>query len=190
MRLLLDTIANGSGDLKLDKYFKARHLHIEQKTVTFETLWTIFPCGALVFGRPFLGQDQVFIVQDNLRPWPWVSRRNKAWSLRCWAYDWDGKLFKRKAVRLEIEPFDSSKAITTLPYYPLKFHGRYEELKKDLIVRGKRYRERCTVKQGSRMFDYSGEVLFSKMGAFKPSERRGSGELSLSRVFYTLMCAK
>lgn len=53
LRLLLDTIASGSGDPKLDKYFKSRTSNKEQKSVTFETLWTMFPPGTLIYGRPF-----------------------------------------------------------------------------------------------------------------------------------------
>ena len=67
--LLLDTLSSGSGDQKLDKYLKVRESSKEQK-MTFESLWTIFPPGTLVYGKVFQGQDQIFIVQGNVRPWP------------------------------------------------------------------------------------------------------------------------
>ena len=164
LKLLLDTISSGSGDPKLDKYFKVRESNREQRSVTFESLWTLFPPGALVYGKPFLGQDQVFIVQDNLRPWPLIGRKSSTWALQCWTYDWDGKTFKRTALRLDFESFEGLKPITSLPFYPLDHHQQPEILKKRLVERGKKYRKFCIAKQGSRMFDYKGDVVLGKKG--------------------------
>ena len=159
--LLLDTIASGSGDLKLDKYFKARESNNQQRCVTFESLWTLFPPGTLIYGKPFQGQDQIFIVKDNTAPWP---REDTRWTLECWTYDWDGKSFKRMGLRLEVESFDGTKPITELPFYPLDYHQQPEDLKKRLVERGVKYKKVCTLKQGSRMFDYKGDAVFGKKG--------------------------
>ena len=164
LRLLLDTLSTGSGDPKLDKYFKTRHSNREQRSVTYETLWTLFPPGALIYGKPFLGQDQVFIVQDNLRIWPFIGRETSTWNLACWTYDWDGKNFKRMALTLEFESFEGLKPITSLPFYPLKYHPEPEALKKHLSRRGEKYKRFCKARQGSQMFDYRGDVLVGKKG--------------------------
>lgn len=164
LKLLLDTISSGSGDPKLDKYFKIRESNREQRSVTFESLWTLFSPGALVYGKPFLGQDQIFIVQDSLRAWPLTRRKDFKWALQCWTYDWDGRTFKRMTLRLEIEDFDGNKPITSLPFYPLDYHQQPETLKERLVERGVKYRKYCTAKQGSRMFDYKGDVVFGKKG--------------------------
>ena len=163
LQLLLDTILSGSGDLKLDKYFKTRESHRDQKSVTFESLWTLFPPGTLICSKQFLGQDQVFIVQDNRCPWP-LGRNNGKWSLNCWTYDWDGKVFKRMALDLSIDTFDGTRPITSLPFYPLDHHPQPRDLKKRLIERGAKYKRFCTAKQGSRMFDYKGDVVLGKKG--------------------------
>ena len=164
LRLLLDTILSGSGDLKLDKYFKTRESHRDQKSVTFESLWTLFPPGTLIFSRQFLGQDQVFIVQDNRIPWPPVGRKNVKWTLKCWTYDWDGKVFKRMALELRIDSFEGIKPISSLPFYPLDHHPEPKDLIKRLVERGAKYKRFCTAKQGSRMFDYKGDVILGKKG--------------------------
>lgn len=163
LKLLLDTISNGSGDPRLDKYFKTRDSDREQKVVTYETLWTIFPPGTLIYGKPFQGQDQVLLVYENLMPWL-NSRDDERWNLICWTYDWDGKKFRRMAVSLKFEAFEEKKPITSLPYYPLKLHENHEDIRNDLIKRGKKYQEFCIAKQGSRMFDYTGEAIFGKKG--------------------------
>ena len=164
LRLLLDTILNGSGDLKLDKYFKTRESHKDQKSVAFESLWTLFPPGTLICSKQFLGQDQVFIVQDNRGPWPLIGRKNTRWILNCWTYDWDGKVFKRMALDLSIDAFEGTRPITSLPFYPLDHHSQPKDLVKRLVERGAKYKEFCTAKQGSRMFDYKGDVVLGKKG--------------------------
>lgn len=67
LRALLDAISNGSGDPQLDENFKNRAANKEQNLTTFQTLWTLFPPGCLVYGKIFQGQDELFIVEDNTR---------------------------------------------------------------------------------------------------------------------------
>jgi len=164
LQLLLDTLAKGSGDAKLDKYFKTRDSYKNQKVVSFETLWTIFPPGTLVYGRPFQGHDQVFIVQDNTGTWPAPSRQTMRWSILCWTYDWDGKMFKRLSLKLTFESFEGQKPVTTLPYFPLDHHEQASKIQHKLIDRGRIFREVCKTKQGSLMFGYHGEAIFDRRG--------------------------
>lgn len=167
LKLLLDIISSSSGDQKLDKYFKIRNSSKEQKSVTFETLWTIFHPGSLVYGQPFQGQDQVFIVRDD-ETWPYLGpgrpQQQASWNLRCWTYDWDGKSFRRMCLKLEFEYFDGHKPITSLPYYPFELNEQRTAIKENLIERGSKYRQLCTATQGSRMFEYNGKAIFAKKG--------------------------
>ena len=181
LKLLLDTISSGSGDQKLDKYFKIRESHKEQKLVTFESLWTLFAPGTLVYGKPFLGQDQVFIVHDNIRPWPMMGRKTSTWTLQCWTYDWNGKIFKRMALQPNIESFEGTKPISSLSFYPLDYHPEPEVLKKHLVERGVKFKKFCTAKEGSRMFDYRGNVVFGKRGF--PGVTGDDDEVSLSSSY-------
>ena len=181
LKLLLDTISSGSGDQKLDKYFKIRESHKEQKLVTFESLWTLFAPGTLVYGKPFLGQDQVFIVHDNIRPWPIMGRKTSTWTLQCWTYDWNGKIFKRMALQPNIESFEGTKPISSLSFYPLDYHPEPEVLKKHLVERGVKFKKFCTAKEGTRMFDYRGNVVFGKRGF--PGVTGDDDEVSLSSSY-------
>ncbi|KAL8692665.1 MAG: hypothetical protein Q9218_002365 [Villophora microphyllina] len=70
LKLLLDTLISGSGDAKLDKYFKVRKSYREQRSISFEALWTLFPPGELVYGRPFQEQEQVFVPVNSLPFYP------------------------------------------------------------------------------------------------------------------------
>lgn len=167
LKLLLDLVSSsGSGDEKLSKYFQARATYLAQKAVQFEDLWTVFPPGTLVYGKPFQDQHQVFIVQDNLQTWP--KRDDKSqylpWRFNAWSYDWTGRNFERTAFTVSIDSFDGYQPITMLPYCPFDVHPDRESIKKDLIERGKKFRKLCTAAEGERLFDYSGKAIFGQEG--------------------------
>ena len=168
LKLLLDTISSSSGYPKLDKYFRARDSNKELNAVTFDTLWTIFLPGSLVYGQPFQGQHQIFIVQDSDKTWPdFRSTRvveHESWDLLCWTYDWDGNKFRRMCLRLEFEYFDGHKLITSLPFYPWKLNEQRDIIRDSLRKQGVEYRRICTAAQGSRMFEYNGEAILVKKG--------------------------
>ncbi|KAI0106666.1 P-loop containing nucleoside triphosphate hydrolase protein [Daldinia grandis] len=168
LQTLLSILSGGSsGDAKLDKYFKTRGLCLQENTIQFDDLWTIFPPGTLVYGKPFQNQDQVFIVQDNGGTWPEHGdrpRRLLPWPLICWTYDWTGEKFQRTGFTLLFENFDGHRPITSLPYYPFHLHAGYDSVKSKLIERGKIFRKYCLTKEGSRLFEYEGETIFGKKG--------------------------
>lgn len=163
LKRLLETISTSSGDLKLDKYFKTRDSNEEQKSVTFESLWTIFTPGSLVYGKVFQEQDQVLIVLDSVGSWPYfpdhVPREITFWKLNCWTYDWDGKKFKRRRLDLKFEHFDGHKPITSLPYYPFELNKHHAAIRNNLIEQGRKYKLFCDAIQGSRLFEYVGEAI-------------------------------
>ncbi|KAK6337267.1 hypothetical protein TWF730_002673 [Orbilia blumenaviensis] len=168
LKLLLDVISGGSsGDAKLDKYFKARDVCVEQQKVQFDDLWTLFPPGALIYGKPFQGQDQLFIVQDNMVPWPEHDDRPQQllpWRLKCWTYDWTGEVFRRTSFMLLFEPYDGYRPISALPYFPFEHHPDHDKVKSELVDRGKRFQKLCTAGEGSRLFEYKGDTIFGKKG--------------------------
>ncbi|PNP47425.1 hypothetical protein TGAMA5MH_01244 [Trichoderma gamsii] len=169
LKTLLNIISSGSsGDAKLDKYFKVRDLSLEESTVQFDDLWTIFPPGTMVYGKSFQDQDQVFIVQDSRYSWPEHNDhppQDLPWKLDCWTYDWNGEKFQRTAFTLLFEPYDGHKPIKALPYYPFSLKAAEDKsIKKALIERGKRFRSLCTAKEGSQLFEYSGQTIFGKKG--------------------------
>lgn len=162
LKLLMDTILGGSGDEDLDSYFKLRETTRRQGSVTYKDLWTLFPPGTLVYGNPFQGQPEVFLVQDHNGVWPTGNREN--WSIACWAYDWNSTKFCRSSYNIEFEQFEGQKSIASLPYYPLCFHKEEKELRSELITRGKRFRTLCESREGSQMFAYEGGAIFGLKG--------------------------
>ncbi|EQB46725.1 hypothetical protein CGLO_14201 [Colletotrichum gloeosporioides Cg-14] len=168
LKTLLDVISSGSsGDANLDKYFQFRDVYRQGNTIQFVDLWTVFPPGTLVYGTPFQGQDQVFLVQDNYGAWPERSDRPQQflpWELDCWIYDWNGESFQRTAYTLLFDHFDGQKPLSSLPYRPFGHGNSDESLKEMLIDRGKRFRTLCTAKKGNQLFEYAGDAIFGKKG--------------------------
>ncbi|KAJ3835210.1 AAA family ATPase [Lentinula raphanica] len=167
LKLLLETISDTS-DPKLEDYFWTRPHLKETESITFDTLWTIFPPGTLVHATPFLKLDQLFIVQDYQTTWPNTdnarSKRQLVWRLDCWTYDWNGQFFQRYGITLEIEYFEGFKPISALSVRPFNSVDNRAAIKKRLIERGELFRKYCTTPKDSRMFKYSGKAFLDKSG--------------------------
>lgn len=163
LRLLLQTIREGSGDEKLDDYFKLRDTLKASRSITYQNLWTIFPPGILVYSRQFLKHDQIFIVQDNARIWPRQGIRSR-FSLSCWTYDWNGQVFQRRPITLSIDYFEGPRPISSLMVHPLEDTENVEEVKQRLLTRGNLFRKYCSVPKESRMFKYAGKCVVDKKG--------------------------
>ncbi|KAJ5902309.1 P-loop containing nucleoside triphosphate hydrolase protein [Penicillium taxi] len=168
LKLLLNHISNGSsGDSKLDKYFKERKTILEHQRIQFCDLWTIFPPGSLIYGKPFQNQHQVFIVQDNIVTWPEEDDnqlRSHPWKLSCWTYDWTGAQFERTPFMIVFEQYDGYKPLAALPYYPFEHHPEYNHVKEELIERGREFQKLCSAEGSPRLFDYKGDTILERKG--------------------------
>ena len=170
LKLLLETILKGSGDPKLDRYFKSRGPFQADRGITFEALWTIFPAGTFVVGRLFQEHPQLLIVRDILCTWPDEEREKKytksvkVWYLDCLTYDWNGQCFQWQSLTLEFEEFDGKKPISALPYYPLDVAEITGDLRQELMHRGKKLMKYCTAGQEERLCFYKGKAILESKG--------------------------
>jgi hypothetical protein len=156
---------------ELKAYFPALEAQRQGHSIQFEFLWTIFPPGELVYSTVFMKMHQVFIVKEfesdivTERDSGKERDAKKVWSLVCWSYDWNGKTFNRVPITFKFDEFQGTRLINTLHCYPLRYRNTEmnesdtEQLRADLISRGKRFRELCIKKSGSQMFDYDGEAI-------------------------------
>ncbi|KAJ5928277.1 P-loop containing nucleoside triphosphate hydrolase protein [Penicillium verhagenii] len=168
LKLLLDHLSSGSsGDYRLDKYFKEQKPTLRPQNIQFDDLWTIFPPGMLVYGKPFQNQHQVFIVQDNMGAWPEDNgsvKGAKPWKMTCWTYDWNGFEFERTPFMIVFEPFEGYKPLAALPYFPFEHHPNHEQVKEEMILRGKEFQKLCAAGGSPRLFDYKGDAIFGRKG--------------------------
>jgi hypothetical protein len=148
---------------ELKPYFPVQRQRI---SVQFDYLWTIFPPGELVYSAVFNRKDQIFIVKECVAHFTKQSDSGKErdvkrfWSLVCWTYDWNGRTFNRVPITFRFEEFQGARVTNTLHCHPLRYHNADTvKLKRDLIRRGKIFRDLCIRQNGSQMFDYNGYAL-------------------------------
>ncbi len=186
LRELLNIISTSSGIEKLDQYFKDRETFLKDNTIRHYALWTLFPPGSLIFGRPFLGQPQIFFVEtcsgftgtsDSKDPEPF--------KLYGYSFDWNGSEFNRVQFELDIPHWaeNQKKNVVELPYYPLNCYQEanmspedsLDKLKRKLVARGKKYREACIGnRKGTSMFRYDGPAYFQKGSGIFQSQPSGA----------------
>ncbi|KAF5591277.1 AAA family [Fusarium pseudocircinatum] len=74
---------------------------------------------------------------------------------------------RRGLVLTLVNPVDDFKGhlpLTSLPFYPSQLHPDFDNLQKELIKRGKEFREICEADQSSRLYDYKGKTIFERKG--------------------------
>ena len=131
-----------------------------------------------MYGKPFLGCPQVFIILNP--PYMWdKDRRTQAASMDvdCWYYDWDGKQMVKVYYSIAIDKFRGTKPINELICYPTKYYNdesadakikTESDLLESLIIRGRSYEKTVKGPKGaSQMYQYNGEALADRRNAIK-----------------------
>jgi hypothetical protein len=119
-----------------------------------------------------MDHPQIFEVRRAIYLADFGGKQN--WFIFCWCYEWDGQALDKLYFQFNIEEFNDTKPINTLPCYPLEFYGddignqNTTDLKKNLIKTAKHYRTVCTRGTGAKqMFQYKGRVLSFGIGINK-----------------------
>lgn len=100
---------------------------MDHNIITHETIWTLSSPGTPAYGHYFQGEDQIFLVYENDSLWlPVTTMKN-------------GHLYPGHMTG--IERFEGQKAISSLPFIPLKFLEDREAVTRNLIERGKKIQE-------------------------------------------------
>lgn len=173
LKELMKMVSTSSGDEALDRYFKTRDVLNDTKTITFESLWTLFPPGSLVVSSPFLDMPQVFFVQQ-FKTETYYSYYNESpetnFHVVVYSFDWDGSFFNRVPYEFKILEFQDKKSIFELPIYPINMHqagddstqdgDKIEKLKASLRARGRLYRKYCIAELGKQTFQYRGMACY------------------------------
>ncbi|KAK5636274.1 hypothetical protein RRF57_011986 [Xylaria bambusicola] len=181
LKELLRIISTSSGDVRLDRYFKSRQALLCEGSITHEALWTLFPPGTLIVGRPCHDEPQIFVVESCRN----FVRDDDDFAMVCYSFDWNGTVFSRVPFEIFIESWGGErKGVTSLPYYPLEFYeedglSREEsitKLKERLTRRGKKFVEYCVAPKGKQMFKYSnGAAYFHQSGTLLQRKQTDSG---------------
>ncbi|KAF2190363.1 putative AAA family ATPase, partial [Zopfia rhizophila CBS 207.26] len=157
----------------LCKEFEKDFVHLKDLTqhglITFDYLWALFKPDDLIVdasgphlvvhkfesgkyeGRKTMGFDGDFEMEYFYKK----KDSPDSFSVHSRYVDWDGKRFGLGSCCPNIEKFNGTRLVNSLPAYPLSFHEAPDELRKTLVQRGRKFE----VLRGRKYKSYKGTVM-------------------------------
>jgi hypothetical protein len=102
-------------------------------------------------------RPQIFSIKNS--PIPYSQHvQYKYLYMWAWCWDWDGKRMIKVQYRLRFEFFPGTKPISELPYYPLAFYEKPDELRSTILKESLRFLKATALcfPGSSQMFLYEG----------------------------------
>lgn len=143
---------------ELNSTLEARDDFDDHKTITFESLWMIFPPGQLVITT----QNRRQIAAKVADPMDHSDEHEPVYRLKCEMIHCNGSLFGWGTHWFEIPEFTGMRKINELTVYPLHFHRNVDRIIRKLIDNGKAY-ERLL---GVHHMHYRGDVLVRRQRSY------------------------
>ena len=174
LQVLLNLIEKSES---MGNYFRSRETILSSKRIKYDFVWTLFGHGTRVYGRPFMGEHQMFEVTSTSA---YISRQRR-FRVSCAAFDWDGSKYQVYEYDFYIEPFSDEKHINLLEVFPTQYYSdangdRTEaQLREQIIERGHRYINLCAAEPANFQCDYTGEALVSLEALQEVGARRTAG---------------
>ncbi|KAL8957096.1 MAG: hypothetical protein Q9193_005543 [Seirophora villosa] len=122
---------------ELEVTLEARDDFIAHKTITFNSLWMIFEPGDVIFTN--LSKRPVAARLSSAGVFQ--GRHEDLYRLECDKIYGSGDSFGWCHLQFDIPEFDGMAKIADLVTYPLKYHPRVEQVKKQLIEMGRAYEQ-------------------------------------------------
>ncbi|CAP79317.1 Pc17g00300 [Penicillium rubens Wisconsin 54-1255] len=134
-----------------------RHGHI-----TYDLLWALFKPGCHVYTTCIGTKEPRCVVFDAGEE---MTQNDETWlNLECRFLDYNGVKFGEAGIFLRVAKFRGSKPIESLEAFPLCHHPSHEQVRKDLVERGQKFRNLA----GSHVRHCKGSAFFMNKGkAFK-----------------------
>ncbi|KAJ5340225.1 hypothetical protein N7541_009349 [Penicillium brevicompactum] len=153
LRLLIDHLkqAYSATSQRLQSMLQYGH-------ITYDLLWALFKPGCQVYTTCFGTKEPRCVVFDVGEE---RTQNDETWfNLECRFLDYDGTKFGEAGIFLRVAKFRGSKPIETLEAYPLHRHPSSEQVQKDLIERGQKFRDLA----GSHIQHCKGNAFFMNKG--------------------------
>ena len=107
--------------------------------ITFDLLWFLFKSGEIIYCPVYSTPElpRAFKVEyctkeSSFMKGTWMEVEGKY-------LEYDGKSFGMGTMEVEIDSFKNARAIKSLPCYPMKYHEDAENLRRQLIERGRKF---------------------------------------------------
>lgn len=127
----------------VDEDFGSRMQHLtsllQSLEITWDLLFALFPPREVLFAQQhgLLAQEQAsYLVDSNYRVRP---NNTQYFEVIARIINHDGENFGWADLIIEIDEYDGTKMITSLPIFSFRYFSEHEEKKRDLIERGRKY---------------------------------------------------
>ena len=130
--------------------------------ITYDLLWALFKPGCHVYTTCIGTKEPRCVVFDAGEE---MTQNDETWlNLECRFLDYNGVKFGEAGIFLRVAKFRRSKPIESLEAFPLCHHPSHEQVRKDLVERGQKFRNLA----GSHVRHCKGSAFFMNKGkAFK-----------------------
>ncbi|KAJ5873293.1 ATPase AAA-type core [Penicillium solitum] len=126
--------------------------------ITYDLLWALFKPGCHVYTTCIGTKEPRCVVFDAGEE---MTQNDETWlNLECRFLDYNGVKFGEAGIFLRVAKFRGSKPIDTLEAYPLCHHPSHEQIRKDLVERGQKFRDLA----GSHIKHCKGSAFFMNKG--------------------------
>ncbi|KAJ5267372.1 ATPase AAA-type core [Penicillium angulare] len=171
LRLLIDNLKHVYASTSQRLKSMLQHGHI-----TYDLLWALFKPGSHVYTTCFGTGESRCVIFDAGEE---LTQHDETWfNLECRFLDYDGVKFGEAGIYLRVPKFRGSKPIYTLEAYPFRHHPSHEQVRKDLVERGQRFRDFA----GSHVQHCKGSAFFMSKG--KPIKLNINSRVAVDAKFF------
>ncbi|KAJ5991642.1 hypothetical protein N7522_011849 [Penicillium canescens] len=171
LRLLIDHLKQAYAAISQRLSAMLQHGHI-----TFDLLWALFKPGCHVYTTCFGTKEPRCVIFDTGED---ITQNDETWwNLECRFLDYDGVKFGEAGIFLRVPKFRGSKPIETLEAFPLCHHPRHQQVWKDLVERGQKFRDLA----GSHIRHCKGSAFFMNKG--KAIKVKVNGRVAVDAAFF------
>ncbi|KAJ5991667.1 hypothetical protein N7522_011874 [Penicillium canescens] len=153
LSLLIDHLKQAYASISGRLESMLQHGHI-----TYDLLWALFKPRCHVY-TTCIGTKEPRCVRFDAGE-EMTQNDETWWNLECRFIDYDGVKFGEAGIFLRIAKFRGSRPIESLEAFPLRYHPRHEEVRKDLVERGQKFRDLA----GSHIRHCNGSAFFMNKG--------------------------
>lgn len=122
---------------------------LEQGMINYQYLWTIFKPGCTIYA-PVFGQHRAFTLESGQ-----YQYNPDGFQLSLEYVDFDGDDMGTRGSCRMVADFAGSQKISELSAYPLEWHPENDEIKQQLVARGRRWEKHA----GMHFCNYKGIAL-------------------------------
>ncbi|CAK7210924.1 hypothetical protein SCUCBS95973_000957 [Sporothrix curviconia] len=126
--------------------------------ITFDLIWALWKPNTLAFTTTYGSTDQPRVFKAEMAEKHFSLMKGDFYYIEGKYFEYDGKRFGFGGLADEIGEFRGTRKITSLPMYPLQYHKNEEQLRKDLVERGKKF----VALSGVQYKSYDGMAYYKK----------------------------